>query len=455
VSEKYYKLNPEGIKARNEMLLLLDIKPRITGKRKGTFDVSYIKYKFLCTTLDRDKVLTPLLSTHDKSRPVSISKIEEFFVLVLERIAADYRQKTNRQSRDEKILGQLTYPILSNQRLQEYLIACINDDIKTKDKWEFPIDNLLKKDSFTPDSYKPTYSDISNVKKKNNLNHPVLASTIEDFAPSNVKTDGKNNIKSIINLFWNLDYKQERIFEDALEQNAQCASFSIAAPCETTQRWLLNRLIRHIPNINDASIFRPFDLSRHPMRNNFYFFWDDLSTALGTEPIQDNDDTIRGQNDIIRELCYREVEHPTILIIYNFQDDQNVQGKIVQDFWEKVTKEIKASNKRTESSRLILFFIDKCSPVYSSAQVINLDPLENISQSDVNSWLHKPVVFNWWQSQFEQSFASDLINECFNQENNICTPRSILDRICFKFGLKNGIVEIEQSWKWTYDKRTD
>jgi hypothetical protein len=455
--EECYKLNQNGKKVRDELLLLLKIKPRTTGKLTGTFNVSKIKDEFLNTTLDRDKTLTPLLNQTDETRAVSLKIIQQFFLILLERVASDCRKKYDlkRTSISINLLEELKCnPIVSNNQLNEYMIRYIDVGAQAKDSWEFPVEDLLD-EAITPvlnekrlerqNKQKPL-----NVTRSGNDNKVKQENTLQKPVVSNVKTD-----RGIVDLFWNLDYKQERIFEDVLEKNTQCVSFSIAAPCETTQKWLLNRLMRQIPNINDASIFRPIDLSRHPMRNDFYLFWDDLSTALGTEPIQNNDDILRGQNDIIRELCDRETQYPTVLIIYNFQGAQDVQGKIVQDFWERVTKEIKSSNKRTESSRLILFFIDKCSPVHSSTQVIDLDPLENISQSDVSAWLHKPVVLKWWQSQFERSFASDLINECFDQDNNIRTPRSILDRICFKFGLKNGVVEMEQLWEWHYDRKTD
>ncbi|WP_373541449.1 hypothetical protein [Chamaesiphon sp.] len=92
MSEEYYKLNQDGIDARNELLLLLDIKPRRKGKLKGKFNVLEIKDKLLQTNLARDKVLTPLLNPDATSRSVALNKIKEFFAELTERVAINYRK---------------------------------------------------------------------------------------------------------------------------------------------------------------------------------------------------------------------------------------------------------------------------------------------------------------------------------------------------------------------------
>jgi hypothetical protein len=440
--EECYKLNQAGKKARDELLSLLKITPRTTGKLKGTFNVDKIKNNFFKTSLARDKSLTPLLNQTDETRAVSLKIIQQFFLILLERVASNRRQEYNskRTLISINLSEELKHnPIVSSDRLNEYLIRYIDIGAKAKDNWKFPIEDLLEEVIITvlpekrldrQNNQKPL--DLTKIGNNNKIKHENI---LQSSVPSRVKID-----REIVDLFWNLDYKQERTFEDALEQNTQCASFSIAAPCEITQKWILNRLMRQIPNIDDALIIPAINLSRNPIRHNFNLFWEELSIHLQTEPMQDA---------VIRELCYMDVDYPIILIIYNFQETQDAQRNIAKYFWKSVNQEIVNSNKRTEGSRLILFFVDRCSPVYTSNQIIDLAPLQNITSSDVRAWLHKPVVLNWWQSQFERNFANDLISECFNKKNNSSAPRSILDQICLKFGLENGIVEIEESWKWT------
>jgi hypothetical protein len=255
------------------------------------------------------------------------------------------------------------------------------------------------------------------------------------------KSQSKDEV-GVIDLLWYLDYKhQERTFEDAMESQSQCIAFSIAAPCSTTQRWLLNRLLRQVPN-REKALTITINLRKHPMRHDLGKktgckegldcpgFWKELSDHLGTHPQQDQ---------ILKQLCHEEVDRPVILTIHNFRQFEPLQQWIVQEFWEKLHQEISKESKRSERSRFILFLVDECAPCISSRHIENLDLLTEISQRDVQTWLNRDEVAPCFP---------EVLTDNELMEWNWADPWQILDKMCFKFGLEDGVVAIEESWKW-------
>ena len=405
------RLDIEGEKARDDLLNLL-----YPGK-------SYTKTQLeMDTDLGRGETIPKILGEIKKGG-IQLKKINKFFERLL--------KKTIKDHKDYIFIEQSTI----DDYLQKYELVQFYQEILSTD-FDLPV----------PRKFYCCSSKVPESKSyfKRKLTSQLIAKPSE-LRNKNSKIDVEDREKqtsdagSIVNLFWNLDYEQGKEFTGALANKPKFISCSITAPCDITQRWILNRLMRHIPNVDNALIIS-IDLSRNPMRHKFSLFWKELSQYLGVDPLKD---------DVIRELCYKDVAVPIILKICNFQDEQNIQRKIVEDFWEIVTQKIDNDSRRTEDSHLILFFVDQCSPDCNSTQVIKLDPLIDISGVDVRSWLYNPLVYNWWKPQFGSDFANDLISECFGNENIIVSnPRSILDRICLKFGLENGVIEIEELWQW-------
>jgi inactive STAND len=242
---------------------------------------------------------------------------------------------------------------------------------------------------------------------------------------------------NIIDLLWQLDYKQqERAFDDALEEQSKCAAFSIVAPCETTQRWILNRLRKKISLRESALILPPIGLKQHPMRHKFEHFWEDLADRFGTKPEPEA---------VLKGICHTEVNRPLILTVYEFRQFETVQRRILNEFWEPLTQMI-AESPRTERSRVVLFLVDQGCPTDDTEKVLKLAPLEKIPQKDVRSWLNSPQIEQWWQPKFGDDFGDRVMEEVLAE--NCQAPYAILDKMCFKFGVKGGIVDVEEAWKW-------
>jgi hypothetical protein len=288
----------------------------------------------------------------------------------------------------------------------------------------------------------------------NPANHNIKKTVSTTGARLKTQKDKKDNqVSKVVDLLWHLDYEdQEAMFKTALKQQKQCAAFSISAPCDITQRWLLNRLVKQIPNRKNALVLPAINLSIHPMRHGLkkgkgneeypdcQEFWQDLSGFLKTQPQREH---------VLQQLCHADVHRPVILTIYNFQQFKTIQKWVVREFWEKLAQQVTETSKRTRDSRIILFLVDDCSPCVSSSHVVNLKSLKEISQDDLEEWLNSDRVKPWWKDKFGDNFANELFQDDADLEDWVWeSPGNILDNMCFKFGLEGEILAIEESWKW-------
>ncbi len=238
-----------------------------------------------------------------------------------------------------------------------------------------------------------------------------------------------------------LDYtQQERDFVDRLKEVGSCAAaFSVVAPCDTTQRWLLNRLMKKIPNRQKAVLIPPINLHEHPMQYKFEEFWIDLAQHVGTQPQKD---------EILRSLCHVQVERPVILTIYGFRDVGPIQKKIIQEFWEPLTEMMNQGSRRSGRSRVVLFLVDQCRPNYDSESIVPLDPFDTILPNDVKNWSDSDVVTNWCKKQkFGDKWADDWI-ESEGRKDDWENPSLIFTQLCTQFKLGQDGMDIQDVWKW-------
>ena len=255
---------------------------------------------------------------------------------------------------------------------------------------------------------------------------------------TSVKSSSRSPKNNAADLFWKLDYKrQERDFVDRLEALESCAAFSVVAPCSITQRWLLNRLIKEIPNQENALRIPSMNLSEHPMRLNFETFWNDLAQQVKTQPVKD---------EILKSLCHSQVERPIILTIYGFHG--LTQKKIIQEFWEPLTEMMNQSSRRSGRSKVVLFLVDQCRPNYPSKAVFELAPFDELLQRDVKLWFESDPVAKWCKKQkLGDRFADDWIENTVSKEDWE-NPSLIFNQLCTQFQLGHDGMDIQDVWKW-------
>jgi inactive STAND len=406
VSDHRCKLNTKGIAARDELLCLLRLAP---GGRIGTKVANIVG-------LDRATITSWLLEKSPKdNHAVPADKLKQFFVKLVEAVADRHKGQFYEGNIIDAGLQQRLKrrEIITDVGLRRYLWGYVNHDAREKASWVVPAhlyDEVLAN------------AESTLIRKRYKLRK--------------VQTTANQSI-DVIDLLWHLDYKQqERAFEDALDEPSKCAAFSIVAPCETTQRWILNRLIRKISPPESVLILPPISLRQHPMRNQFEHFWEDLSRHFGTKP---------EPAAVLKGICHTDVNRPIILTVYGFRQFESVQRRILDEFWEPLTQTI-ADSQRTERSRVVLFWVDQDCPSHDTQKVLKLDPLEKIPQKDVRSWLNSPSIVSWWQPKGDERFVDHLLDELI--ADNCQDPYAVLDKMCFKFGVEGGIVDVEEAWKW-------
>ena len=257
---------------------------------------------------------------------------------------------------------------------------------------------------------------------------------------TSVKSSSRSPKNNAVDLFWKLDYKeQERDFVDRLEALESCAAFSVMAPCAITQRWLLNRLIKEIPNHENALRIPPINLSEHPMRLDFEQFWNDLAQQFKTPPIKD---------EILKSLCHRQVERPIILTIYRFRKHGPTQRKIIQEFWEPLTEMMNQGPGRSGRSKVVLFLVDECHLNNGSKAVFELAAFDELLQRDVRLWFESDPVTKWCKKQkFGDRFAEDWIENTVLKEDSE-NPSLIFNQLCTRFQVGHDGMDIQDVWKW-------
>jgi hypothetical protein len=406
VSDYRCKLSAKGLAARDELLGLLDLAP---GGRIGTKVARIV-------ALDRATITSWLLEKSPKDdHAVPADKLKQFFVKLVEAVADRYKgQFYEGNIIDDGLQQRLKRrDIITDVDLRHYLWGYVKHDARKKADWIVP---------------KHLYDEV--------LANAESRPPRKRYKPRKVKTTA-NQSTDVVDLLWHLDYKQqERAFEDALEQQSKCAAFSIVAPCETTQRWILNRLIRKIAPSEPALILPPIGLRQHPMRNQFEHFWEDLSQHFGTKP---------EPAAVLKGICHTDVNRPIILTVYGFRQFESVQRRIIDEFWEPLAQTV-ADSPRKECSRVLLFLVDQSCPTDDTEKLLRLDPLEEIPQKDVRSWLNSPLVVPQWQLKGDERFIDRVIGEL--EADNCQDPYAVLDKMCFKFGVEGGIVDVEEAWKW-------
>jgi transposase len=260
---------------------------------------------------------------------------------------------------------------------------------------------------------------------------PVVSSDLKHLRSNNI-----NNkiLDDLIQLFWQLDYKQQEAqFETALESSDRCLAFSIVAPCNTTQKWLLNRLLRQVV-APDHNIFLTINLHKSGVRNDFQGFLQHLSQHFGTT--------------IDLDLIFNEIDRvdnnsSIIIIINQFRQFKYIQKSIITEFWEPLCEKI---SKRRRTGRVIMFWVDECHVYHDCNNITKLHELTEISQLDIEKWMNKYSCNRVYKTCV---FPDNLLNSNFS--NGLWDwhdPWLILDSICREFKLENGITDIESLWKW-------
>jgi hypothetical protein len=228
---------------------------------------------------------------------------------------------------------------------------------------------------------------------------------------------------------WHLDYKiqQEDKFRTALRSQDKFLAFTIAAPCGSTQSWILNRLLLRIVRQDNSRIFI-VDLEKSGIRNNFQSFLMYLSECFKTSPDCEN---------ILDEICKIDSNLSVILVINNFRNRRSIQKNIIAIFWHELCKKISKGNR---SGRIIMFWVDERHLDYPCS-VIELDELSEINQKNIEEWINEySGLYPFLNNLSKCNFVDDDLDWDWSD------PWLILNNICQKFKL-DGITDLQNLWE--------
>jgi hypothetical protein len=396
VSDQWCKLNPAGIAGRDELLKLLDL------PSTASTVTNFLKIEG-SRNLDRISTITPILN----NQPVLYEGLRDFFVRAIEKVEYIYRNRhQDGLIIDEALCKKLNCQYLlkdrdSNKyfvRLREYFDYCCQNDTNGKHQWT--IDDLYDSTSY---------------------NRPNKKTKLAQFNNKNTRRDDVNN------LLCYLDYaKQEDDFLKAVGKLDRCLAFPVNTPCMTTQKWVVNRLIKRA-TYSQSDCLPPFyiDLVEQKVRNNYKEFIKYFSAHLRIDP-----------DKILEEIC--NSNSLIILSIRGIGQFENIQKEILKELWEPLNLRLAG----TGQSRIIMFWVDNWHPDYPYDGIVNLyklAKLEEINQSDIDEWLYK--------YEYSHPFLQQLRYTNLGESNGDWRdPWLILDRICKALDVKDGIEEIKTLW---------
>jgi hypothetical protein len=261
------------------------------------------------------------------------------------------------------------------------------------------------------------------------------------------KTVSRASQGKLSDLFWHLDCKaQTEAFDHALESledsNCPYALFSIAAPCDITQRWLLNRLVAKqlFPQKNPLQI--AFGLNTHDMRSDFQEFWNDMAKKIRSRTSK--------PDDVIKVLCDRDVSQPIVIAVYDLERFKDVQKQLLTEFWGELVQALVKNPRAQDKPRIVLFFVGNICPMIEVGSLEwNIIPgVEEIPKREFLKWLRSDSLANYWQNQWGADFADKLESELDDPMWNWKDPWLILDNACVRLSPKKGIIQISEVWKW-------
>jgi hypothetical protein len=498
VSDQWCKLNQAGMAARDELLMLLEL-PFVATTVKN-----YLKIEG-SRNLDRIRTITPILN----NQPVLYEGLREFFVRAIEKVEYIYRNRHHNGSFiDEALCQKLSRQyILENRENNNYLVGlrryfdyCCCNDTNARHQWTIP----------------------------NNLYDRVQATSPTD-KPKVIRANNEKPRKDVEESLHYLNYKaQESDLRQALRQPSQCMAFSVVAPNNITQKWVMHRLL--------TKVTQQFKNSRNP-------FYIDLDTTFTGDDyhafLKKLSDHVEVKVDrVLEEIC--NSNSLTILIVHQFRQFKYIQTKIVREIEKHLDRQV----LNLAQPQIIIFWLDECLPCFhlnresedepartnlhqqrlkqqqddlqsewderhqaltqlrkelifktdvcikielekkildrekelghleerlkeieqlidSESNAINsqisaeitidlceLAGLERIDNGDVEDWINDYEKF--------YPFLANLRGETLGKQDwEWRDPRLILNRICKKLEVEDGMAEIEKLWKWNNAKRTE
>ena len=242
----------------------------------------------------------------------------------------------------------------------------------------------------------------------------------------------------LYNTLVRLNYREQvRVFQQFKNENRQVGAFLIHGAPSFGQSWLLNRLVRQLPNSSAALDFK-FSLDRKACGRSLKDLWNELAKWVGLKHVPFPMDS-HAQQEIVKRIYGLWQRHTVILILSRLHEiDEHYVNSFLHEFWFPLASLASKPPSQSPKHYLLLFLVDTADslekwniPVakqpdqpWESHIPIELEKLTPFSFDVLDSWIEYEV------DTLPSTLTAQAILD--NSENGI--PEFVLDHICSLFG---------------------
>ena len=271
-----------------------------------------------------------------------------------------------------------------------------------------------------------------------------IRKVVEDLQKSQQADDSLEEImdsqrsQRLYNTLVRLDYREQvRVFQQFKNEKRQVGAFFIHGAPSYGQAWLLNCLVKQLPNSSAVLDFK-FSFERKACGRSLKYLWSELAKWVGLNNLPFSFD-ICSQQEVIKRIHGLWQRHSLILILSKLHEiDEQYVNRFMQEFWLPLSNMASKSLMQSSKHFLLMFLIDNADCVdnwnvhfteqpdssWKSHTPIKLKKLTQFSHDVLDSWIEYEI----------DTLPSDLTSQVIlnNSENGI--PEFVLDHICSIFG---------------------
>jgi hypothetical protein len=311
--------------------------------------------------------------------PFTSESLKNFFTLAIHKIEYKDRKGSMVVSRD----------FFEINHLHLYFTYCRENDCDNKERWRIPDAWIMK----------------SGISKKTE--------------------------KKIVNALDLLNCtRQEDKFGESFQHSRGFYNFSVVAPTSLVRNYLLKRLFSQL-NKEWRGCSKLYLINMSNLQCVKYSkFLDELIKIIGISEHQASTD-----EEKLAIVC--DCNFPTVLNICNFQEDDEILEKFTEDLF----KYFQNNRSLSPHPRLVIFWNDRSPPCFNMPSedfLVSLEPLNEISLSDIDKWVKTHKEKHKILAKYEVILLGLLLDWQ--------KPQLVLDKICETLGVPDGITTIKNNW---------
>ncbi|MCT7978794.1 hypothetical protein [Laspinema olomoucense] len=254
-----------------------------------------------------------------------------------------------------------------------------------------------------------------------------------DFILDLIQPRPCENIENkLLNALLHLNYdKQVNLFKEFVE-NHQIGACLIHGPLESGPRWLLNRLIRNVPNGNTSNFVKKIKFSRRTQNSSLESIFQEISRKVEINKTS-------SLTAIHKKICELWQSQTVILILENTHEvEESYLETFLQEFWQPLADLASQMGTADENHSLLLFLLDEDGFTNDWQIPYTQDPTsELIPQTLIKFMEIQPIKRRQLSTWLELYLCADnllqytdsLVDEVL-RDNEKGTHQYILEKIC-------------------------